>query len=107
MHEVLTASASVEDWRQYIAKNPPSAGAIAWLLMIHEDHVKVENARANAHRRHAKSEEAKLFVQREWEQHQRDYRGNKSEFARHYARRVMNEHAVSVTEKTIRERWLT
>jgi len=57
-------------------------------------------------RGHEKRRTAKDFVQREWRAHRADYSENKSEFARHYARRVQNEMGVRVTDKTIREVWL-
>lgn len=55
---------------------------------------------------------AKVFVQDEWRAFRAEYR-SKSEFARHYAPRVRNEFVdgkgdpLRVTEKTIREVWLS
>lgn len=49
---------------------------------------------------------AREFVAQEWATHRSAYGGNKSEFARHYVRRVFNEFGVSITEKTVREVWL-
>ena len=50
---------------------------------------------------------AKAFVQREWNKHLDVYQSNKSAFSRHYSRRVKKEFNVEVTERTIREVWLT
>lgn len=50
---------------------------------------------------------AREFVLNEWAMHRHEYEGNKSEFARVYARRVKHEMMVDVTEKTIREVWLS
>ncbi|MGC1176338.1 hypothetical protein [Polaromonas sp.] len=50
---------------------------------------------------------AKQFVQGEWKTHKSSYGGNKSAFSRDFARRVANEYSVRVTEKTIREIWLS
>lgn len=47
------------------------------------------------------------FVKSEWAKHRNVYKNNKSAFARDYARRVLNEFSVQVTEKTIREVWLS
>ena len=55
----------------------------------------------------AASNKAKFFIQSEWAKHQQDYQNNKSAFARHYSRRIKNELGTDVTEKTIREVWLT
>ena len=57
--------------------------------------------------RAAKTINAKKFVLSEWQNHSDAYGGNKSEFARHYVRRLKNEMDVDVKEKTIRETWLT
>lgn len=50
--------------------------------------------------------EAKKWVQREWEQHKEAYKKNKSDFARTYARLVLNTYGEEVTDTTIRARWL-
>ena len=54
----------------------------------------------------AKTINAKKFVISEWRTHSDAYDGNKSEFARHYVRRLKIEMDVDVKEKTIRETWL-
>jgi hypothetical protein len=46
------------------------------------------------------------FVADEWKKHRDAYAGNKSEFCRHYVKRVLNEHHIAVTEKQMREVWL-
>ena len=49
--------------------------------------------------RAAKTINAKKFVMSEWRNHSDAYGGNKSEFARHYVRRLKNEMDVDVKEK--------
>lgn len=65
-----------------------------------------EEARIRANKGHAKRREAKRFVVSEWEAYREDYKHNKTAFSRDYVRRVMNEFAVPVTEKQMREVWL-
>ena len=65
-----------------------------------------DSASARAVKGHAKRYPAIEFVKAEWAKHRTAYRGNKSEFARAYSRRVLNEHGVKVTDKQIREVWL-
>lgn len=65
-----------------------------------------ERATVAASARHQKTNQARDWVRMEWGQHAQAYGGNKSEFSRHYARRLANERGVTVTEKTIRESWL-
>lgn len=55
---------------------------------------------------HAPNNEAKEFIRSEWEKHAAGYDFNKSEFARHYVKRLINERGVEVTEKQLREVWL-
>lgn len=64
-------------------------------------------AQSGGHAKYKRQAEAKDFVQREWEAHKGAYGGNKSAFARDYVRRVHNELDVQVTEKTLREVWLS
>ena len=49
----------------------------------------------------------KEFVINEWHLHKLEYKNNKSAFTRDYIRRVKNEFLVDVTDKTMREVWLT
>lgn len=67
---------------------------------------KSKAASKSARKRHSKSHAAKKFVADEWKKNKGDYSNNKSEFARHYVRRVKHEFDLDVTEKTIREVWL-
>ena len=60
-----------------------------------------------AQARHAKTNEAKTFVRQEWEQHRDAYKGNKTAFSRDYVRRVKHELDVTITEKQLREVWLS
>lgn len=61
---------------------------------------------AKAVKGHAKNHAARDFVQKEWMRYRHEYRNNKSEFTRHYVKRVFNELGVTVTEKQMREVWL-
>ena len=60
----------------------------------------------NAHKAHALGNAAKAFVQAEWQAHRSAYSENKSDFARAYARRVLNEFGFRIGEKQMREVWL-
>jgi hypothetical protein len=72
-----------------------------------------EKAVNAANTRHASNNAAKKWVRSEWALYHGEYSGNKSEFSRIYASRVMNEFSNSkgdplkVTDKTIREVWLS
>lgn len=66
-----------------------------------------QRAQSGGRAKYKEHSKAKEFVQREWETHQGEYEGNKSAFARDYVRRVLNEFNVKVTEKTLREVWLS
>lgn len=63
-------------------------------------------ASSKAAKLHAPRNNAKNWVRSEWIEKHEAYGGNKSEFARHYARRIKNERSIEITEKTIREVWL-
>ena len=65
-----------------------------------------DSASARTIKGHSKRYPAIDFVKAEWAKHRLAYQGNKSEFARIYSRRVLNEHGVKVTDKQIREVWL-
>lgn len=75
--------------------------------------VRREQAKRGGLAKHSMSKKAREFVKSEWAQHRDVYKGNKSEFARIYAKRVRNEFADSkgeplgITERTIREVWLS
>ena len=64
-------------------------------------------------KRHAPLNVARTFTIREWEKNKKDYEFNKTAFARHYVRIISNQFSlpdgtpISVTEKTIRESWLS
>jgi hypothetical protein len=72
-----------------------------------------EKAVNAANIRHAANNMARIWVCKEWKQHRESYSGNKSEFSRTYVTRVVNEfinskgEPLKVTEKTIREVWLS
>lgn len=72
-----------------------------------------ERAAKAANKRHAPSKSARDWVCKEWALLSDSYSGNKSEFSRIYAARVKHEfkdskgEPLSVTEKTIREVWLS
>lgn len=65
-----------------------------------------ESARNKANKRFNETRKAEKWTVGEWQQHKKDYEGNKSAFARDYAKRIWNEKNVQVTERNIRERWL-
>ncbi len=72
-----------------------------------------EKAVNAANIRHAANNMARDWVCKEWKQHRESYSGNKSDFSRTYVTRVVNEfinskgEPLKVTEKTIREVWLS
>ena len=65
-----------------------------------------ERARLGGIAKMKKYSPARTWVVSEWAAHHGSYEGNKTVFAKHYARRVKMEHGVEITEKTIREVWL-
>lgn len=75
---------------------------------------KITSARAKnaANFRFQKNNEARAWVQSEWQLHKDGYQGNKSEFSRAYTLLVRNKFTningdpLSITDKTIREIWL-
>lgn len=64
------------------------------------------NAAAGGQAKQRRNQPAKEFILAEWAAHRDDYDNNKSEFARVYARLVLIDLGVKITEKTIRESWL-
>lgn len=56
--------------------------------------------------RHASTNRVREWVTMEWRAHRSEYGNNKSEFSRHYVRRVQHEFGVTITEKQMREVWL-
>nr|WP_145545772.1 hypothetical protein [Variovorax boronicumulans] len=64
-------------------------------------------SRIMASKRHEKSRAAKEFVRKEWQLHREAYQSNKSAFSRDYARRVNNEFSFPITEKQMRDVWLS
>jgi len=56
--------------------------------------------------RHASTNRVREWVTMEWRTHRSEYGNNKSEFSRHYVRRVQHEFGVTITEKQMREVWL-
>ncbi len=65
-----------------------------------------EDKSLKAWRQHSARRAAMEFVVAEWKKHRDEYAGNKSEFSRHYVKRVFNELGITVTEKQMREVWL-
>ena len=65
------------------------------------------NASMRTVKGHAKRKPSMIFVQTEWAKHREAYSGNKSAFARAYSRLLSIDHGVTVTEKQIRDVWLT
>lgn len=60
-----------------------------------------------ADKRYKPNRKAQEFVRSEWSKHRDAYKGNKSDFARTYITLVRNEFSVEVTEKQLREVWLS
>ena len=83
------------------------SNSIYLLVEIILAHVDTTRARMKAVKRHASTNRARNFVLNEWARHKIAYSGNKSAFARDYVRRVKNEHDLTVTEKQMREVWLS
>lgn len=67
---------------------------------------RTELARTGADARHGPTREARDWVRAEWNAHRAGFDGNKSEFARVYSKRLLNERSIKVKEKQIREVWL-
>lgn len=97
------------EFKEFLTKNPPSPDVVIQLLFQFGRDLKTQTARKSALKNKSQEEmrKAKDFVQEEWRKNKDVYEGNKSEFARVYSRLVKQKIGVSVTEKTIRERWLT
>jgi hypothetical protein len=74
--------------------------------ILSESDRQIQYSTVLADKRHAPAREAKAFVVGEWKQHGDAYKGNKSDFSRHYVRRVLAEFNVRITEKQMREVWL-
>lgn len=64
-------------------------------------------AKLGGEKKNQASNQARFFVVAEWAKYRGEYGDNKSAFARDYVRRVKFEMGVDVTEKTIREVWLS
>ena len=67
---------------------------------------RIELAKAAAIKRHKKNAEMRELVIARWQADGQSYGGNKSDFARHYARRLLQEHEFAVEATTIATRWL-
>lgn len=80
------------------------ANILSLLYLI--ERVKNEEGKARTLKGHAKRTPARDFVVAEWIAHREDYGHNKTDFAKHYEKRVLNEFDVKVSDKTIREVWI-
>lgn len=102
----------LREWRSHIAKNPPSADAIAYLLLTHEKKSNSERAKRSVSIKNIGNHAAKSFVQSEWAKYENAYKGNKTAFARDYVPRVAQGFKdakgdpLKITEKQMREVWL-
>jgi hypothetical protein len=63
-------------------------------------------ARTRAEKRWGSRAAAKTFVVAEWKKYRHDYDNNRSDFCRHYCRRVLNDFGVKVEFRTMHEDWL-
>ena len=90
-----------------------AASDIAKNIAKRQQRFGVERARNAATARHKHFKPAIEFVQSEWVQHREAFKNNKTDFASVYVGRVRNEFLdargdpLKVTEKTIREVWLS
>ena len=64
-------------------------------------------AKEIAQRRWGANSNARKYTQDEWLKNRVGYKNNKSDFARTYSQLVLNQFGVTVTDKTIREVWLS
>ena len=64
-------------------------------------------ARSGGVKKYEKHVAPREFTQSQWQLHRDEYAGNKSEFARIYSRRLKQEFGLNVTDRTIREVWLS
>ena len=67
---------------------------------------RVQLAKAAATRRNEKNQAMRKLVIERWKAEKKSYENNKSDFARHYARILLNEHEFEVEASTIATRWL-
>jgi hypothetical protein len=56
--------------------------------------------------RHVDRRDARECARETWQREADAYKRNKSDFARTFARRLLNERGIEVTDRTIREDWL-
>jgi len=71
---------------------------------VREDRIQL--AKAAAIKRNEKNREMRTLVIGRWQAEKQSYEGNKSDFARHYARLLLQEHEFVVEATTIATRWL-
>lgn len=103
----INTSALCRDFLELMIDLSPFAGEkLSDLVEPLEPHFKRVRAKRNAATGHIKNNQARDFVVREWTKNRQNYKNNKSDFARHYVRLVLNEFSVTVTEKQLREVWL-
>lgn len=67
---------------------------------------RVQLAKAAATKRNEKNHAMRRYVIERWHAEKKGYENNKSDFARHYARILLNEHEFEVEASTIATRWL-
>lgn len=76
------------------------------------EYVRDREKRAGAARHAAaaawgKNKEARAWVLKCWREQREQYDNNKSEFARHFAKRVRNEFEIEISERQLKESWLS
>lgn len=67
---------------------------------------RVQLAKAAATKRNETNKAMRQYVIERWKAEKKGYENNKSDFARHYARILLNEHEFEVEASTIATRWL-
>lgn len=90
----------LRDWRDLIDRMD-----VLWDSVVKSAYQ--DRAKLGGEKKNRAHNQARFFVVAEWTKHREQYGDNKSAFARDYARRVKFEMDVDVTEKTIREVWLS
>lgn len=94
--------AEVED---YLCKNPPSAGAVTFLVMLVQEKYKSKIASDSALRRVAKRAPAKVFAINEWNKNKGGCK-SKADFGNVFAPLIKEKFNVEVTPRTIERDWL-
>lgn len=85
----------------YLRKHPPSAGAVAFLIL----QAQAEFAKKGGHGKAARYKAAKEYATDEWKQNRNTYSG-KAGFSREIAKRILEKFDLKVTTRQIETIWL-